>query len=75
MALMELIVEKLAKEGKVSERTVGRMIDEITAQLIKEGCEEDEPRFMQYLIRRVRKRLKIEESSTLKSFRQFFQKM
>ena len=70
---MKLIVEKLAKDSNFTERSIYCMIEDITKSLIKEGCEEKDPRFIQYLIRRVRKRLKIEESSTLKSFKQFFQ--
>jgi hypothetical protein len=71
---MELIIEKLMKETKQTERDLKILISEISFCLIKEGCEKSDPRFTQYLVRRMRKRLKIEESKTYKSFKQFFNK-
>jgi hypothetical protein len=69
---MRLIIEKLSTESNVPVNLIGQMVEEISASLVKEGCAESEPRFMKYLIRRLRKRLKIEESTTYKSFKQFF---
>lgn len=71
---MELIIEKFSKESGTTERDIKNMIDEMTITLEKEGCQKDDPRFLQYLTRRLRKRLKIEESVTYKSFKNFFQK-
>ena len=71
---MELIIEKFAKEAKVTESVVKNHIAFISNSLMYEGCKESDPRFQQYLIRRLRRRLNIEESNTYKSFKQFFQK-
>lgn len=69
---MNNIIEKISKETKVSVSKIQTMCDEISILLVNEGCKKDEPRFLQYLIRRLRKRLKIEESKTYKTFKQFF---
>lgn len=45
---------------------------EIAHTLSKEGCEKTDPRFLRYLIRRTRKRLKIQESKTFITFKEFF---
>lgn len=71
---MELIIEKLSKESNFTEKEIKNMMNDITISLIKEGCPKNDPKFIQYLIRRIRKRLKIEESITYKSFKNFFQK-
>jgi hypothetical protein len=69
---MKNIIEKIAKESGVRFRKVEEMCDEISYQLIREGCYKNDPRFLQYMIRRLRKRLKIEESTTFKTFKEFF---
>jgi len=69
---MKNILEKISKETGVSIHTIKEMCDEISNTLLYEGCKKDEPRFLQYLIRRLRKRLKIEESKTYQTFKQFF---
>jgi hypothetical protein len=71
---VELIVEKLARESKVSEEEIKLMIETITTRLIYEGCPKDNPKFTQYLIKRLRTRLKIAESKTYQTFKQFFQR-
>lgn len=69
---MNTIIENLAKKTKKSEQYIMALVEEISLSLLKEGCLSDDPRFFQYLIRRIRKRLKIQESSTYKTFKQFF---
>ena len=69
---MQNIIKKLAEESKQSELYIGNLTKEISITLIREGCEVTNPKFLQYLIRRLRKRLKIEESPVYKTFKQFF---
>lgn len=69
---MNDIIKKLAIESKNSEVYVIELTKEISTTLVREGCEESNPKFLQYLIRRLRKRLKIEESPVYKTFKQFF---
>lgn len=69
---MENVIQKLSKQTKVSEKLIQSYMEDITMSLIKEGCPPTDPKFHQYLLRRVRKRLKIEESPTYKTFKQFF---
>lgn len=69
---MNSLVEKFSKAANVSEIEVERLIESITTALTYEGCPESDPRFFSYLTRRLRKRLKIEDSSALKTFKQFF---
>jgi hypothetical protein len=71
---MELIIEKLAKDANTHEVVVRSVVEEVSNALVKEGCGKDEPRFMQYLIRRVKIKLKIEDSKTYTTFKQFFRK-
>lgn len=69
---MKTIIQKLSNESKQSINKVTNLLDEISCNLIKEGCEETDPRFLQYLVRRARKRLKIQESKAYKTFKEFF---
>lgn len=71
---MKLIIEKFAKEAKVTESSVKTLVETISTDLFYEGCNKNDPRFYQYLVRRLRKRLNIEESITYKSFKQFFKR-
>lgn len=69
---MQSIITKLAKTTGLGELYITSLMADITITLIKEGCLQTDPKFQAYLIRRVRKRLKIEESKTYKTFKQFF---
>lgn len=69
---MDKIIKKLSIESKKSERSINLLLIDISNNLIREGCERSDPRFLQYLIRRTRKRLKIQESTVYKTFKNFF---
>jgi hypothetical protein len=69
---MDKIIKKLAFESKKSERSISLLFEDISGNLIREGLERCDPRFLQYLIRRARKRLKIQESPVYKTFKNFF---
>lgn len=69
---MDNIIQKLAIESKQNEESVRKIFIEIKNNLLKEGCEDSDPRFLQYMVRRARKRLKIQESKAYVTFRQFF---
>jgi hypothetical protein len=69
---MENIVRKLSQESKKPESVIRELMGSISFILLKEGCEKTDPRFLRYLIRRTRKRLKIQESQTFKTFKEFF---
>ena len=69
---MEQIIEKLSEQSKKPNYVVTNLVKTIKENLIKEGCEETDPRFLQYLVRRAKKRLKIEESVLLKTFKEYF---
>jgi len=66
------IIQKLAAESKQSERVVSLILEKISFNLIREGCKETDPQYLPYLMRRARKRLKIAESTTYKTFKEFF---
>jgi len=69
---MKNIIKKLSKDSKKSEKLIEILLLNITENLLIEGCTTSDPRYMQYLIRRARKRLKIPESNTYKTFKNFF---
>lgn len=69
---MNEIIKKIAKETKQSEAQIAGLVGELSDLLGREGCTVDNPNFLQYLVRRLRKRLKIEESKTYKTFKEFF---
>ena len=69
---MNDIVAVLSKKSKISESKIYELLEEISMTLIKEGCNSTDPRFLPYLMRRVRKRLKIQESNIYKTFKDFF---
>lgn len=69
---MKNIITKLSKEANVAESIVEEMFSEIGRNLLKEGCEESDPRYIQYMVRRAKKRLKIQESKTYVKFKDFF---
>lgn len=69
---MNDIIKILSQESGKLERDIVILVDDVTRILIKEGCEITNPKFSQYLVRRLRKRLKIEESTTYLTFKEFF---
>ena len=69
---MDNIITTLSKLTKISEQVISNYYEQIAMLLLKEGCSSDDPRFYPYLIRRLRKRLKIKESTTYKTFKEFF---
>lgn len=66
------VVTILSKQSKVSENKIYELIEEISYSLIREGCNTSNLKFNEYLVRRLRKRLKIEDSKTYKTFKEFF---
>jgi 3-deoxy-D-arabino-heptulosonate 7-phosphate (DAHP) synthase len=72
MELVQDTLKQLIKESKQSETYILNLTKEIEQRLIFEGCSVDNPKFLQYLVRRLRKKLKVEESKVYMTFRQFF---
>lgn len=66
------IIQKLSKESNQPERVVSLILEKVSRNLLREGCTESDPQYMPYLMRRARKRLKIVESTTYKTFKEFF---
>lgn len=69
---MEALIRQLAKQTKLSSKYIETLINEVSQNLINEGCSATDPRFYSYVLKRVNKKLKIEESSTIKTFKEFF---
>jgi hypothetical protein len=66
------IIKKLAKRADENVIIVERLWKTVSEQLISEGLEEHDPRFNTYLLLRMKRRLKIFESSPiLKRFKDF----
>ena len=66
------IISKYSIESKISHNKIEELCGMIAETLRKEGCLVDDPRFIHYLVRRLRKRLKLSDANTLKTFKNFF---
>lgn len=69
---MESLIRQLTKQTKLSSKYIETLINEVSQTLINEGCSANDPRFYSYLLKRLNKKLKIEESPTVKTFKEFF---